>query len=122
MPDPKAWPGGAVALMEEMFDEMIEERIKHLTPDMLPRFVGPSLKAKAATYFEAVVDAAKQVCNTRGTGVHVSTAYAKRIRKAVDAIVRARGMGMKKPVGIGIIKRALSVVQERNQKINGSAL
>ena len=67
--------------------------------------------AKAADDFAVVVEVVEQVCKTRGTEAHASEACAKKIKRAVDAILRAKGM---KLVGIGRLKRALGAVVKIN--------
>jgi hypothetical protein len=67
--------------------------------------------AKAADNFAVVVEVVGQVCKTSGIEARVSASYAGRIKRAVDAVLRARGM---KPVGVGRLKRAVGAVAKIN--------
>jgi hypothetical protein len=67
-------------------------------------------KAKAEREFAVVVEVVEQVCSTRGTKAQASKDLARDIKKAVDALLRARKMG---PAGIGRLQRALGAVKAK---------
>jgi hypothetical protein len=64
--------------------------------------------SKADKNFAVLVEVVEQICKSKQIVPHATKPCADRIKKAVDAILRAKRMG---PAGIGRLKRALGEVR-----------
>ena len=67
-------------------------------------------KAKAAEHFAVVVEVVEQFCKTSRTEPQASKDLARDIKKAVDALLRARE---EPSAGIGMLQRALGAVKAK---------
>ena len=102
----------AMPAAEAELRRILLERVRP-KPSQAPGPSNAPQPSKAAKNFDVLVEVVEQVCKSKQIVPHATTPCANRIKKAVDAILRAKRM---EPAGIGRLKRALGDVRASGQK------
>ena len=115
---------GVEAILEEEGGETLLRRVlikrargRLPKPSQAPGPSNAPQPSKAAKNFAVLVEVVEQVCKSKKIEPHATEPCAKRIKNAVDAILRAKQM---RPAGIGRLKRALGGVRASGQNKCGS--